>query len=280
VAIDLRFWADSAPVLAIAGGVALMGVQRPSRSDPPSISRRDGVASHRSPRLWASAIALVWLVSVSVSVAGFARDWHRNPSPTYLGRFSSELTGLRTPATIYDTELPENVLSPIFRPHNGSAFVAATVTSPAIFGLNSENMFMFDSGGRLQPAVWSERAGSPPGPVPNCGWRLSNSDGLLAQIPITRRVPHEGGLSLRIDVLAGRGAHLYVAVSDGHTWRLVTRPEGVHRKRRFAAPPGLNAIIVRLPLAAVQTVRVQARGSDGTTCVLRAQVGVPQVVSQ
>jgi hypothetical protein len=269
IAVDLRFWADLTPVLALAVALTASGAT--------SGQVWDGGTARAAWRKPVVAVAVAWLVSMSVTVAGFAGPWHRNPSSAFLDAMSASVSGERSHVSLYDSEVPEDVLSPIFRPLTGVSFIIAPLRTDAEVGLNASSMSLVGPDGSLIPARWARRESSPRGPVPHCGWSLSRPDAGTAVVPLPRRVDHEAGLSVRLDVLSGQPAHLRVEAYDGTRWRPVRRPVGLSRSAAVDVPAGLNAAVLRLPLAPVEGVRVSSTGT-GVVCLLHMEAGVPEPI--
>jgi hypothetical protein len=265
LAVDLRFWADIVPVLALALALAA------------PLARADRSRDRPRGRPRRAALLLVPVAaafSVTVSLVGFAQPWHRNPSADYLDRLAGDLRVPRE-ANVYDTEVAEDVLSPIFRPRTGLSFVTGPLDTATEIGLTDATMLVPGPRGNLVAAAWKELGASQRGPVERCGWALRGPDRRTVTVGLTAPVAHQSDLSLRLDVLAGKPATLLVEVFDGRRWRSVRRPVGLDPGRTLGVPAGLNGLVVRVPLAQVVNIRVTSLGR-GVVCLLRASAGVPE----
>jgi hypothetical protein len=273
IAVDLRFWADVVPVLALAVAIAAPPAAAAAAAAAAGSGRKSW--RDRGRRVGLALVGLAAVVSVTLSTVGFAQPWQRNPSRDYLDRLSADLRAPRE-ANVYDTEVAEDVLSPIFRPHTGLSFVTGPLPSGTEIGLTDGSMLVPGPHGDLVSAGWREFGATHSGPVDRCGWELRGPDRRTATLGLTSAVDHESDLSLRLDLLAGQPAVLRVDVFDGRRWRPVRRPVGLDAGRTLDAPAGLNGLALRLPLHPVLNLRVTSLGK-GVVCVLRASVGVPEV---
>lgn len=273
LAIDLRFWADAAPALAVAIGMAIIGPpHRSVRTSPPRplLTQRTHLR-----RTVAVVVAAVWLASLGVTTVQFARPWHANPSRSYLDALAGSMDRLEGTVSTYDTELPEDVLSPLFRPRTDVSFVAPVIGRELDFGHYTNDMLVVNDEGKLVLASWRTVTTSTDGPVGSCGWRLGPDNGARVQVPLQRQAPHEADQSVRLDFLAERPTSVAIDVWDGRHWLPVTRNAGIHVTERFDVPEGLVAIVLKTPVAAVEGVRARGRPDDGHICLLRAAIGIP-----
>ncbi|MFZ2526251.1 MAG: hypothetical protein WAX14_01165 [Rhodococcus sp. (in: high G+C Gram-positive bacteria)] len=157
LAQTLRYFADIAVVCAIAAALIL---RAPSRR----------VSGH-SPVV-ATVCAVAFTVSSLWSTITFTRSWVDNPTGDYLTAARDSLTA-HPDVPILDHPVSVWVLQPVTHPHNliGSVFAAlpdrSRITDSAV-----DPAVLDDSGALVDADLFAVRW-IPPGPEPDCGYRLS-----------------------------------------------------------------------------------------------------------
>ncbi|MGW4330148.1 hypothetical protein ACWEKR_30190 [Nocardia sp. NPDC004573] len=241
---SLRYFADTAVVLAAAGALVLRARPRPSRG--PALVGRPVTA----------ALTVVFVVSSLWSTWTFVRSWRVGPTESYITTVKSGLSAWDG-APLLEQEVPWNVLNPLAYPQNLTENVLAPVAAPGTFADSTPHLRMItDSGAIVEAAVWWNRI-ILPGPEPGCGHRVHGS------APV--RLPLDGPMlenkwTAQLNYLADRDGRITVALEHGEA---VTAPV---RK-------GPNTVFVRL-IGSGSALRIAATTPDSSLCVGVGPVGV------
>ncbi|WP_236566668.1 hypothetical protein [Nocardia sp. CY41] len=241
---SLRYFADTAVVLAAAGALVLRARPRPSRG--PTVAGRPATAT----------VTVVFVVSSLWSTCTFVRSWRAGPTESYITTVKSGLNAWDG-APLLEQEVPWNVLNPLAYPQNLTKNVLAPVAAPGTFADSTPHLRMItDSGAIVDAAVWWNRI-ILPGPEPGCGHRIHGS--APARLPLDGPML-ENKWTAQLNYLAGRDGRIAVALEHGEA---VTAPV---RK-------GPNTVFVRL-IGSGSALRIAATTPDLNLCVGVGPVGV------
>ncbi|RMI29154.1 hypothetical protein [Nocardia stercoris] len=239
---SLRYFADDAVVLTIAGALVLCA---PARRQVPRYGRP----------VVAVAMSVFTLGSLW-STYGFARSWSNAPARGYLTTARAEFAHWDGDPLLQQ-EVPWNVLNPLAFPQNQTDRVLAPIAPPGLFARTTPRLRMLtDTGTIVDAQVWWNR-GIVPGPDPDCGYRVRG--------PAAVELPLTGPMLMRawtaqLNYLADREGRVAVAF-EGSDEVLAD----VH--------PGLNQVFVRL-LGSGSALRIRSLTPDLALCVGVGPVGV------
>ncbi len=227
LAQTLRYFADSAVIGAIAAALIL---RAPPRSAPAG-----------SSPLIAAACAVAFTASSLWSTVTFTRSWVDNPTGDYLASARAALTA-HPDVPILDHPVSVWVLLPVTHPHNliGSVFSALPGRSE-ITDSAATLAVLDDSGALVDAALFAVRR-VPPGPEPDCGYRLTPGttvvlplDGPMMELDWTVQLNYlaagsgeievgfPGAALTRVPVAAGLGT-VYARVPGGGSGLQVRSP--------------------------------------------------------
>ncbi|MGI5217286.1 hypothetical protein [Nocardia sp. CA-290969] len=216
--MSLRYLADAAVVLTVAGALVLRAFAHRRRSG------RGAVGATRWPGAPAAvAVVALFVVSSLWSTYTFTRSWSAGPTETYVTTVKSEFARWDG-VPLLEQEVPWGVLNPTAYPQNEASRVLAPITPPGAFADTTEHLRMITDDGEFTEArVWWNRA-VVPGPVPGCGHRI---DG---EVPI--RVPLDGPMiahewTAQLNYFADRDGQVTVGFESGEKVLVPVRP-GMH----------------------------------------------------
>ncbi|MEU2042387.1 hypothetical protein [Nocardia niwae] len=241
---SLRYFADTAVVLAAAGALMLRARPQPSR------------VPARAARSVTVAVTVVFVVSSLWSTATFVRSWRVGPTETYITTVKSGLSAWDG-APLLEQEVPWNVLNPLAYPQNLTKNVLAPIAAPGAFADSTPHLRMItDNGAIVDAAVWWNRI-ILPGPEPGCGHRIHGS------APV--RLPLDGPMldnkwTAQLNYLAGGDGRITVALEHGQA---VTAPV---RK-------GPNTVFVRV-IGSGSALRIASATAGLELCIGVGPVGV------
>ncbi|CAM3844173.1 hypothetical protein ACXYTP_17945 [Tsukamurella ocularis] len=172
--LSLRYFADFAWVLTLAGALVLRGETGRIRGHEAEsgLARSRNAGFTRDRRLWI-AVVIAFAVSGSVSAARFAPVWHDNPTGPYL-------QNLRAGAAAYadrevlDQEVHGDILSRLSGPNNRLSRILATQPAHPRFAEHAGEATVVDQRGRFQPGRVTRVRSLPLGPFP-CGTRVDDA---------------------------------------------------------------------------------------------------------
>ncbi|WP_280424125.1 hypothetical protein [Nocardia carnea] len=252
--MSLRYLADAALVLTIAGALLLRAFARPpQRTVAAHTDRRS--ARWRGP-IPATAVVVLFAVSSLWSTYTFTRSWSEGPTKTYVTNVKSEFAhwdGI----PLLEQEVPWNVLNPTAHPQNEASRVLSPIAPPGAFADATERLRMLTDTGEFADArVWWNRAVIP-GPVPGCGHRV---DG---RIPV--RVPLDGPMiahewTAQLNYFADRDATIAVGFESG-------------KKVEVPVRAGMHTVYARI-VGQGSALLVQSRNPDLVLCLGTGPVGV------
>ncbi|WP_343930059.1 hypothetical protein [Tsukamurella strandjordii] len=238
--LSLRYFADFAWVLALAGALVITARTRRRRLDP---------------RLWA-AVVLVFAVSASASTVRFAPVWADNPTGSYLEQVRE---GSRAYAgrPMLDQEISTDVIARLAYPDNTLSHLLATTAQRPRFGTSSPEATVVDRQGRFVPGRVSRVRSVPVGDVPGCGTRVDGAPVLLQ---------YEGPLAYWEWVVQVN----YLAAEDGV---LVLQQERAGAPVRVPVQRGPHTLYVRVP-GAGGGLLARAESPGLVACVSGGPVGL------
>ncbi|ADG79914.1 Integral membrane protein OS=Tsukamurella paurometabola (strain ATCC 8368 / DSM / CCUG 35730/ CIP 100753 / JCM 10117 / KCTC 9821 / NBRC 16120 / NCIMB 702349/ NCTC 13040) OX=521096 GN=Tpau_3330 PE=4 SV=1 [Tsukamurella paurometabola] len=238
--LSLRYFADFAWVLTLAGALVLIARRR-----------RRGI----DPRAWV-AVVLAFAVSASVATVRFATVWSDNPTGSYLAQ-------LRDGARVYadrpvlDQEISTEVIARLAYPDNTLSHVLATLPEKPRFGTSSAEATVVDKQGRFVPGRVSRVRSVPVGDLPGCGTRVDGTQTLLR---------YEGPLAYWEWVVELN----YLASADGV---LVLQQERAGTSVRVPVQRGPHTVYVRVP-GAGGGLQARAESPGLFACVTGGPVGL------
>ena len=240
---SLRYLADLAVPLTIAGALLLRTPRRPGKQVPrPALTRESAAEGtvqwnapdegwRRRPALrvaLACALVSAFVASSLWSTWTFSRSWAAGPTRTYLTNVKSALAAADAP--LLEQDLPWNVLSPLTYPQNRTSVALSPLAPPARFAHATPRLRMITDDGRIVKAqVWWNR-GIRPGPARGCGYRIGGAQ----PVPVPLDGPMiDNAWTAQLNYLADRDGRLTVALEHGETVLAPVRA-------------GLNTVYVRL----------------------------------
>lgn len=260
-AFDYRYLPEVAAVSVVALALALL----PLRGEPvPAARRADWTAR-------AMRVALVFYsVGAMVSIVTWGTTWHENPARPYAAQVREDLTPRDEEFRLYDTDLPTDVLSPLFAPYTRASRALGPFNREQLISFDASNppAFVLTDGGAVRPAEFQTLASGLPGTASQCGYPVNSRSGPVV-IPLDRRVPPLPDTFLRMSMLSGDELRLEVTVASSGGDFVVSPPEGL------LVPEGLPAVLLRVDNLAVESVTVTFLSSDSGICVDKVLVGVP-----
>lgn len=252
--MSLRYLADAAVVLTIAGALLLRAfARRPRRAVTANEDRRS--ARWRGP-IPATAAVVVFAASSLWSTYTFARSWSEGPTENYVTTAKSEFAhwdGI----PLLEQEVPWNVLNPTAYPQNEASRVLSPIAPPGAFADATEHLRMITDTGEFADArVWWNRA-VVPGPVPGCGHRVDD------HVPV--RVPLDGPMiahewTAQLNYFADRDATITVGFETG-------------KKVEVPVRAGMHTVYVRI-VGQGSALLVQSRNPGLALCLGTGPVGV------
>jgi hypothetical protein len=248
-----RYFAESVPVLAIGLALAYM-VPLDRMRDPawglrPFVERRlprvrawalrvtreaDG-PTERSPWWTARKITVVVVIAYAISAlitgSKMALKGNERSAKVWLANARQELAAYPR-ASIYDNLLPKTAvtlgLAGDFAPLKNTL---KPIAPKVRWNAASDDMLVFDQGGRLRPAQVVPGVITPPGPVPGCGYRAEADGFFVAELapqafgwiwgvglPYSTDADHDGFVTIdgsRQAVRFHKGFHTLIVVRDG-----------------------------------------------------------------
>lgn len=248
--LELRYLADTLPVLVLGLGL-LLAPPLPRPTPLPRSSTRP-----RRPRAHAVALTggvVVLAVGALRSTVVYAGAWHeQNAAHDYVTTVQEQ--SARARPVVADLAVPDLVLSPLHHPDNliSRFFEPLGDDRPRAVELGND-LDVLDAFGTARPAAVVASAGSPDGPLPGCGFAVTES---------RTTVPLEGTPGyfwwMEISYLAPVDAQIEVAWA-GNTRNAPVR-EGAHRL--FLKGEGAVAPLV-----------LRMTTPDTAVCVDRVHVG-------
>ncbi|MFD4401923.1 hypothetical protein ACFWPH_04085 [Nocardia sp. NPDC058499] len=234
--MSLRYLADAAVVLTIAGALLLRAfARRPRRTITANGDRRS--TRWRGP-IPATAAVVVFAVSSLWSTYTFTRSWSEGPTDSYVTTAKSEFAhwdGI----PLLEQEVPWNVLNPTAYPQNEASRVLSPIAPPGAFADATEHLRMITDTGEFADArVWWNRA-VVPGPVPGCGHRVD--DRVPVRVPLDGPMfPHEW--TAQLNYFADRDATITVGFETGKKVEVPVRA-GMHTVYARIVGQGLALLV-------------------------------------
>ncbi|MFI5718369.1 hypothetical protein [Nocardia sp. NPDC051750] len=248
--MSLRYLADAAVVLTIAGALLLRAFARRRR-------RPAGNRVRGWPRLLPATVAVVLFTASSLwSTYTFTRSWSEGPTKTYVTTVKSEFArwdGI----PLLEQEVPWTVLNPTAYPENEASRVLSSIAPPGAFADATERLRMITDNGEFADArVWWNRT-VVPGPEPGCGYRIAHL------VPV--RVALDGPMiahewTAQLNYFADRDAQIAVGFESG-----VKVPVPVRA--------GLHTVFVRI-VGSGSALLIHNRTPGSQVCLGTGPVGV------
>ena len=244
LAQTLRYFADSAVVVAIAAALIL---RAPRRGTPSRL---------RSTRVLPAICAAVFTVGSLWSTVAFARSWSDNPTGDYLAAAKAALTE-RPGETVLDHPVSVWILLPVTYPHNLVSSVFSALPGRSDIGDHATELWVLDDHGNRTPAELLPLRSVLSGTEADCG----------------RRVVPEAVTALPLDSPAGDWEWTvqvnYRASSDGAI------DIGFPGRESVTVPvtKGLGTVYVRIS-GAGSALQARAATPGTTVCLAGGALGV------
>lgn len=171
--LSLRYFADFAWVLALAGALVLRSA--PRRTPPRGVVGRRvpaGLPAFARDRWLCTALVIAFAMSGSFSAVRFAPLWHDNPSGPYLQNLRAGVAEYAD-REVLDQEVYGDVLSRLSGPYNRLSRILATQPARPRFAEFAGEATVVDREGRFQPGKVTRVRSLPLGPYP-CGTRVDD----------------------------------------------------------------------------------------------------------
>lgn len=207
IGMELRYIADGLIVLVLALGLATMPVVGAVESSEP---RADPLLARAAPGWLTGALVAVVAIGGIVSSVQYAHIWHtQNASEQYMLRVKAQLDA-RGPTDLAPQIAPEEVFSSLAAPANSTSYFLPLLSAQARFPDVSTALTMVSPQGDLRRARIDDVITSAPGPVKNCGWKVTSR---------TTTVPLSGNAFdfvwwIRIPYLASESSPLTITLGD------------------------------------------------------------------
>jgi hypothetical protein len=254
IGLEYRYLTDAACVLTLCLGLAFMELPgAPDSSEP----RTDPVLRAPAPG---------WLVTTTVAVVGVSglassvqhvRVWHtQNVSDAYVHRLQSELRTYGA-VDLADQPVPDAVVPAEFTPDNQVRRIVELVSDRASFPEATPELAVVADDGSLRRAVIGDGVTTTEGPVPECGWKVTD---------LGREIPLGGGAFpwqwwIRIGYLSSTDSPLVVTAGDT---RLETQ-----------VLAGLNSLYAQVD-GTFDSITLTGLTDSATLCVDIIEVGQPE----
>lgn len=251
--MSLRYLADAAVVLTLAGALLLRAFTPPRRTVAPDAARPS--SRWRGP-ISAAVVVVLFTGSSLWSTYTFTRSWAEGPTKTYVTNAESAFA--RWDGTpLLEQEVPWNVLNPTAHPQNEASRVLAPVAPPGAFADATEHLRMItDSGEIAEARVWWNRT-VVPGPVPGCGHRVE--DRVPVRAPLDGPMfPHEW--TVQLNYFADREATVAVGFETG-------------KKVEVPVRAGMHTVYARI-VGQGSALLIQSRTPGLVLCLGTGPVGV------
>lgn len=246
LAQTLRYFADSAVVVAIAAALVLRAPLQPGTRPIPEPIGRTVVAT----------VAVLFTASSLWSTATFTRSWTDNPTGGYLAKAREGLTS-RPDVPVLDHPVSVWVLLPVTFPHNLLSSVFAALPDRSGIGDSTTELRVLDEAGALVPADLLAVRWVDSGPEPGCG-RLAEP-GAVTMLPTGSML--EATWSVQLNYLASADGEIEVgfpsreparvAVSEGPGTVYVRVPGGGDGVQVRPTTPGLSVCLGAGPVGVV-----------------------------
>ena len=243
----LRYHADSVPVLAAAGALALVAPERP-------VPRRVRTLVHGGGMVALAALVLGSLVSAD----GYRQVWAPQPSRDYLQPLVPRLRDRGT--AILDRPVPPEVLLPVVGPAHRLTVLLDGVPGLPPIGDVTDDPVLIDARGRLHPAAPVGGRMIGPGPQPGCGHRIPAQG---ARLPLDGPLMDRDWI-VQLNYFASDRGSVAVRLDTGDPTRVPLRP-------------GLNTTYARVVGSGdglLLDPPVDAHGDPVELCVGAGAVGV------
>ena len=242
-----RYLTDTLPVTALVLGLLLVPVTGATIASRP-------VRVQGRWRTFAAGVTAVFLVGSVVSTVAYAAAWHRDyPARAFVDNARSSLTS--EPAVIADLEVPNNVQARLSYPHNLPSRLLYPMGSGVDATYRGNDIRILDDEGIHRQAAIFASATSRPGPVRDCGYRVSDR---AVRIRLDKTVPNPFWW-VAIGYLSSADADLEVRL-DG------TKVDDIHVQN------GLHTYFMRGE-GPLDTVTLRSTSDNVTVCVDTVRVG-------
>lgn len=181
-ALELRYLADLAGVVALCIGLATMPVIGAAQSLEP---RTPAILTVTLPRRVMAASAAVFLIGSLVSSVAYARPWHnaaRMPQKAYVDNARDALATKRL--TLADTTVPDDVLWAAAFPANLTSRVLSPLNDRFTTVKVGTNLLIIGPDGRPVAAAIPGAPRTEPGPEQGCGYAISGGPRTIEIVPV------------------------------------------------------------------------------------------------
>jgi hypothetical protein len=253
--LEYRYLTDVVCVLVLCLGLVFLEL---SGAPGSSRARTNPKLRVHIPATW--VIAAVVLVSVAGTASSwqYIRYWHRdNAGRAYTNNLANELTSAGVTDLAPQT-LPPEVMPEYTQPLNTSKEFLELYETEVAFPESARRLTVIDGNGFLRPAVIEAGLKSRPGPVTDCGWRVTETKNEV-EIPLEGQA-FEWGWWLRLGYLSSADSPVVIAAGGKNV------PTEVHR--------GLNSLYVYID-GTFSDVSVGGLSPGTTLCVDTVEVGRP-----
>ncbi len=267
IGLDPRYTHDVILYAALCAGTALAGATVHSREAARPVRQR----------VTAGVVGVIALALTINSLVAFTAIWSQNPVGAFLAEAEATVPLAGRPTL--DSRVPNSVLDTVlFDTFSYASVVLKPIRPNLPFGRTGPQTGFVDERGRYVSGTYRALATAPRGQIPSCRTNLSTATRLSAEFPLMSPVPHQEGLTVQIDTLAGRSVPWNVEVFDGAQWKQAAPALPANPRQPVpwnAAPAGLVSSNFLLPRTRVTAVRITTSppGSD-VLCVLDVSVGI------
>jgi hypothetical protein len=255
IGTEYRYLTDVAAVFVLASGLATMEL----RGAVESSARRDEPLIRIQPPPWVTPLVVTAIcVSGIVSSASYSAIWHRdNPGATYVQNLQNSVDRIGR-VELADQVVPGNVIPGFSYPYNTTHRLVPLLTDQASFPSASPRLAVLAEDGTVRKALIGSGTTNQPGPVPDCGYRISGPEPVT--IPLRGRT-FDWEWWVRIGYLSSRDSSVTIRAGSEEV--------------KTEVEAGLHSVYVQLS-GAYDSVTIEGLGAGTTMCVDVVEVGNPE----
>jgi hypothetical protein len=256
IGLELRYLTDAMIVVALALALATMPVQgRPAeagdrwRQWATRMNRRHHVAVFVAAGLVLNLLA----VSSFITLHSFSKRWVANPAAPWVANLRADTARLHD-VELVDREVSPEIANPFLFPYTEAHRLTRSFPDPPRFpAVFTGRPYVILDDGHLRPAEMAAAAGTFPGPVKNCGWRVQED---AVRMPLVRplfhwpwfvRVAYLAGADTRATVTFG-GVARHVQLRRGLNDLYLTGTSGPDAVTISGVEPGVTVCVDRVEL--------------------------------
>ena len=253
IGLEYRYLTDAMCVVALCLGLAFLPLPGATQS---SAARTEPLLKVRIPGFVLAAMVVLVSVSGAFSSARYVSYWHSdNASESYFRNLTADLRS-HGAVDLVDQLVPEAVMSNLAAPNNTVSRMTSLLSNGVAFPDASARLAVVAPDGTLRQALIGPGVVSQPGPIEDCGWRVS-SGGRDVQLTGTAfawvwwiRVGYLGSKDSPVVVTAGSST-------------VATTVEA-----------GVNSLYVKVE-GGFDSIRIDGLDPGTTVCVDKIEVGQP-----